>query len=149
MTTSDEIREQARALLAQADAIDHGQLSRADLKRMTPEQIVEAKGAGRFDALLGVPQEQLDLINRAKTGQIDHADLRELSRLNRPDLINAAHTEGRITTGDNARASSRPAPSTASTAAPGAATTVRWSTRTPASRLSRNSQTPHWECRPL
>jgi hypothetical protein len=31
-----------------------GQLTRADLQNMTPEQIVEAKAAGRLDALLGV-----------------------------------------------------------------------------------------------
>jgi hypothetical protein len=102
MTTPDQMREQARALLAQADAIDHGQLAEADLKSMTPEQIVEAKDTGRLDALLGVPQDAIDLITRAKTGHLDRADLRELTRLNQHDLINAAHSEGRITTGDNA-----------------------------------------------
>jgi hypothetical protein len=34
------------------------QLIRADLDGMTPEQIVEAKDAGRLNALLGIPVEQ-------------------------------------------------------------------------------------------
>lgn len=38
-----------------ADPSKPSQLSRADLKSMTPEQIVEAKAAGRLNELIGAP----------------------------------------------------------------------------------------------
>jgi hypothetical protein len=33
---------------------NHGQLSRDDLKHMTPEEIAAAKDAGRLDEILGI-----------------------------------------------------------------------------------------------
>lgn len=70
-----------------------------NLEGMTPEQIDEAHRAGRLDALTGVPAADVAVLDKARTGQhITTADVAHLRRLGRPDLITAAHTEGRIIT---------------------------------------------------
>lgn len=51
MTTPHELIAQAAALLEQARELNV-QLTRDDLKTMTPEQIVEAQDAGRLTDLL-------------------------------------------------------------------------------------------------
>lgn len=55
------LRDQARQLLDQADAIDADQqYTRDDLKTMTPEQIVEARAAGQLRDLLTRPAQRED-----------------------------------------------------------------------------------------
>lgn len=66
------------------------QLTKADLKGMTPDAIIQAQAEGRLDALLGVPAEQTELI--AKAGRLEPitgAELRELNQLGRYDLVSA------------------------------------------------------------
>lgn len=64
------------------------QLTRDDLKTMSPQQITQAQAAGQLAQLLGAPKEHIDLINRATEGkQLTRADLTELLRIHRHDLI--------------------------------------------------------------
>lgn len=73
------------------------QLSAADLASMTPRDIDEARRTGRLDRLLGVPQADTDLLNRARNGgRLDRADCKRLSELDHPDLIVAARDDDRI-----------------------------------------------------
>lgn len=76
---------------------DH-QLTEEDLRAMTPEAINEARLAGRCDALLGVPAEDVALLDRARHGTdpLDHTDLERLSALGKHDLILAAAAADRI-----------------------------------------------------
>lgn len=71
------------------------QLTRADLKTMTPAAIEQAHNEGRFAALLGAPADEVALIDRA-TGDLTPVDIRALADIGRHDLIDKAHTEGRI-----------------------------------------------------
>lgn len=68
------------------------QLTAEDMKAMTPHQIVEAKAAGQLDRLLGVPEATIERNARARAGQATAADLAELRRERRADLV-AAHLE--------------------------------------------------------
>lgn len=91
---------------------ERGQLSRADLATMSPAEIAAAQRAGRCARLLGVPTETVDTIARAQAGAtLDRDDVRELWRLGRADLIEAARVAGNIATpGGRARATRHPAP---------------------------------------
>ena len=73
------------------------QLTRADLDGMTPEQITDALDAGRLAVALGqyAPNEA-PLIDRATNGAITRADISELARLGRHDLIVDALDTNRI-----------------------------------------------------
>lgn len=51
MPTPEELVKQAAALLVQAQELQT-QLTRDDLKTMTPDQIVDAQNTGRLDHLL-------------------------------------------------------------------------------------------------
>lgn len=74
------------------------QLTHDDLAGMSPQAIVEAKAAGRLDALLGVPAADVELLDRARNGgTLTRPDLARLNRLGRPDLVVSAHEEDRIT----------------------------------------------------
>lgn len=67
-----------------------GQLTAADLKGMTPEQIVTAKQQGRLDHALGVDAAETELLDRArKLGQVTRAELNLLRELGRDDLVAA------------------------------------------------------------
>jgi len=78
-----------------------GQLSRADIKDMTPEQIDQAYQGGKFNALLGMPQEDAELIDRARDGGIDMNDVRRLRALGQHELIADAYHANRIITKEN------------------------------------------------
>lgn len=53
MANSAELRRQAQALLDQAEQVDSStQYTEADLKAMTPEQIVDANRRGQFRDLM-------------------------------------------------------------------------------------------------
>jgi hypothetical protein len=72
------------------------QLSRRELDGLDADAIVKARREGRLDNLLGVPAEQVELMDRARNGVISRADVQELAKLGRHDLIVAAHKETRI-----------------------------------------------------
>jgi hypothetical protein len=76
---------------------EHEQFTADQLKAMTPDQIIEARGAGHLDRILGIPEEEIALLSRARTGRIDVDDVRALGAINRHDLINDAREAGRIT----------------------------------------------------
>jgi hypothetical protein len=97
VSAADDLRRQAEHLTAQADQLDASQFTAADLATMDPDQINAARMAGRLDRLLGVPDEQIALLSRARTGRIDVDDIRALGAINRHDLINDAREAGRIT----------------------------------------------------
>jgi hypothetical protein len=74
------------------------QLTREDLKAMTPEAIDEAHSAGRCDLLLGIPAADVEVQDRARSDEpLTRADVAQLRRIGRPDLIFDAHEAGRIT----------------------------------------------------
>lgn len=75
------------------------QLTRDDLKTMTPDQIVDARATGRLNDLLGVPSEESELTGRAERLEpVSRDELRRLNRQGRHDLVAAyaPHTD-RIT----------------------------------------------------
>lgn len=73
------------------------QLTDDDLKGMTPQEIADAHDSGRLDSLLGAPEEDVDVLARARNGEsLDRADLSRLSALGRHDLILAADAAGLI-----------------------------------------------------
>lgn len=77
---------------------DDTQLTRDDMKRMTPDEIATAYDAGRFDvALGGRTDDEADLIARAATEDVTATEVRALAAIGRHDLINDAHRDGRIT----------------------------------------------------
>jgi hypothetical protein len=96
VSTADDLRRQADQLNAQADQLDANQFGSADLATMNPDEINAARMAGRLDRLLGVPDEQIALTTKARTGRIDADDARALAELGRYDLIEQAHAENRI-----------------------------------------------------
>lgn len=68
-------------------------LSRADVAVVNA-----AVEAGAYDAVLGITDEHRRLLNKCEEGAaLTLDDVRELRRLNRHDLIDAAHRAGRIT----------------------------------------------------
>lgn len=74
------------------------QLTREHLRGMTPEQIVEAKRAGRLDSLLGIPAAETEAIHRAHAGEpLDLEHVRVLARRGEHDLITQAARRGQIT----------------------------------------------------
>jgi hypothetical protein len=77
------------------------QLTTDDLSRLTKErkyhEIEQARMDGRLDRVLGVPEEQIALLDNARSGTIDAADAAALNRLGRHDLVDAAREAGRIT----------------------------------------------------
>lgn len=75
----------------------NGQLTRADLKGMTPHAIEKAREDGRLANLLGTPPEQTNLLDRA-TGPLSRQDIRDLAALGRHDLIEKARVEQRVDT---------------------------------------------------
>jgi len=77
------------------------QITRDQLKGMTPEQIVQAKREGRLNALLGLAPADVALLDRATTAPLTRDDIAALARLNRHDLIVAARHDNRITTKEN------------------------------------------------
>ena len=78
------------------------QLTRADLNGMTPEQITDAFDAGRLAVTLGqYAPDEAPLIDRARHGAITRADIADLARLGRHDLIAAAVDDRRIITKEN------------------------------------------------
>lgn len=77
------------------------QITRDQLKGMTPEQIVQAKREGRLNALLGMPPADVALLDQATTAPLTRDDIAALARLNRHDLIVAAQHDNRITTKEN------------------------------------------------
>lgn len=79
------------------------QLTREDLKAMTPEAIDTARIEGRLAVLLGADPDDADLIERATTEPITHADVQRLARLKRHDLIDAARTTNRIAATEETR----------------------------------------------
>lgn len=95
--TAQELRAQAAVLIARSVALDRSQLSRADLEDMTSDQIMTARDEGRFDVILGIPSTQVALLERARNGIIDVADVDSLTEIHREDLIEAARVDGRIT----------------------------------------------------
>lgn len=72
------------------------QLTREDLKGMTPEDIDTAHDEGRLDLVLGHDPDYVALIERA-AGAIGREDIAALRRAGREDLIVKAHDEDRIT----------------------------------------------------
>jgi hypothetical protein len=72
------------------------QLTVADLAHMTPAQIDEARETGRLARLLGVPDGEIALIDKARTGVINGTDAGALNKLGRHDLVDAAREDGRI-----------------------------------------------------
>ena len=72
------------------------QLTTEDLATMDPQEITDARDAGRLDRLLGIPEHEIDLKTRARTGQLTAADTTALAAIGRHDLIVTAHAEGRI-----------------------------------------------------
>jgi hypothetical protein len=81
------------------------QLTAADLTRLTAErkhnEIEQARTEGRLDALLGVPPEQIALLDRARNGRVDVTDVQALAALRRHDLIDEARATDRITYDDS------------------------------------------------
>lgn len=75
-----------------------GQLTRDDLRGMTPEQIEDAHNSGRLDSLLGMPADDVAVLDRARAGEDDltHSDVQRLKELNRHDLIAQALDNGRL-----------------------------------------------------
>jgi hypothetical protein len=77
------------------------QLTAEDVHRLYTERrygdIVEAHKAGHLRRLLGVPEDQIALLDRATTGMLGRRDLTRLQRLGRHDLIEHARLAGRIT----------------------------------------------------
>jgi hypothetical protein len=76
------------------------QLTRDDLARMTKDgrhlEISAARADGRLARLLGVPETEIALLARAKTGVLDIEDVHALTEINRHDLIEAARATNRI-----------------------------------------------------
>ncbi len=76
------------------------QLSDDDVHRLYQEkrfnEIAAAQAEGRLDRLLGVPDEDIALVDYARWGELDADDIRDLTALRRPDLIEAARIDGRI-----------------------------------------------------
>jgi len=69
-----------------------------NLAGMTPAQIDQAHRAGRLDALMGVPADDVAVLDKARTGQtLTLSDVAHLARLGRPDLIDEAERTQRIT----------------------------------------------------
>lgn len=65
------------------------------------EAILAAVDRGDYDEQLGIPAEDRALLIKATTDEpLTLDDLAGLARLNRPDVIDAAHRAGRITLND-------------------------------------------------
>jgi hypothetical protein len=78
------------------------QIDRDALEGMSAEAIVQAHENGQLDQMLGVDPEHIAVLDRAREGLITLADVRVLAQLDRHDLINDAHREGRIKNGETA-----------------------------------------------
>lgn len=80
-----------------ADPTPH-QLTDAHLSDMTPAEIVAAKHAGRLDLLLGVPADDVAVLDRARHGSdpLETTDVQRLLQLGAHHLIVAARESGRI-----------------------------------------------------
>jgi hypothetical protein len=64
------------------------QLTREDLKGMTPEQIEAAHDAGDLDQVLGRINPDRELIHRATNGQpISHAEAKRLHEIGQSELV--------------------------------------------------------------
>ena len=72
------------------------QLTREDLKTMSPTEIDAAHNEGRLDLALGLDSDYVELVERA-SGVITSEDIAALRRAGREDLIVKAHDEDRIT----------------------------------------------------
>lgn len=73
------------------------QLTDADLEHMAPDDIVQAKADGRLDTLLGIPQDEHDVIAKARAGErLDLDDVANLARLGHPELVAAARAANLI-----------------------------------------------------
>lgn len=78
------------------------QLSRDDIKSMTPEQVDEAEQNGQLDALLGRgTPELIALKEKARSDHLTIADVKALHDAGAYELIERARTEGRIQMGNN------------------------------------------------
>jgi hypothetical protein len=74
------------------------QLNAADLKAMTPDQIVIAEAAGRLNVLLGMGLEDADAIRLAEAGEPITADqVRRLTSLDRHELVITAYENNNVT----------------------------------------------------
>jgi hypothetical protein len=74
------------------------QITRDDLKSMTPQEIEQARVDGRLDRILGLPEDEIEAKTRARgNAPLTTEDVKILSRYRHHDLITAAHTAGRIT----------------------------------------------------
>lgn len=60
------------------------------------DEIVAAKDAGQLDRMLGVPETDIALIDRAKSQTLDRADIERLWAMGRHDLIDQARADERI-----------------------------------------------------
>jgi hypothetical protein len=68
------------------------QLNAADLKAMTPDQIVIAEAAGRLNVLLGMNTDDAETIRLAESGQpVTPEHIHRLSELGRHELVIKAH----------------------------------------------------------
>lgn len=79
-----------------AESRNTGQLDRDAFAGMTPEEIVKAQAEGRFAKLLGATDDEVELTTRASSGVLNPADIPRLASMGRHDLIEQAHTAGRI-----------------------------------------------------
>lgn len=60
------------------------------------EAIVRARAEGRLDTIMGMPAEDVRVLERGRTGTLKADDLKHLRKLRREDLIVRARAEGRI-----------------------------------------------------
>lgn len=67
-----------------------GQLTRADLKTMTPDEIVQAKADGRLNTVLGIP------LPFSAGHHYTREDIRQLTAERRYDEIERLRSEGRL-----------------------------------------------------
>lgn len=64
------------------------QLSKEDIKRMKPEQIEAARQAGQLDRIMGVPEQDIRLMEKVQSDyELGQSDLDELLQLKKYDLI--------------------------------------------------------------
>ena len=97
---AQELRDQAAALLKRSVALDNLQLTKADLKNMTPREISEADAAGRFDALMGISPKSVELREKIDLSdeQISKAEMQSLYKAKQFDTIVSLENAGRFNT---------------------------------------------------
>lgn len=76
------------------------QLTRLDMRSMTPAQIVAAHEAGQFDTIIRAGHDA-ELIERAQVGVVEYGDYPRLNELGRADLFTRAIEDGRINKENN------------------------------------------------